>query len=59
MIKLRNVVKVCLNLKPELRPNITQIYQVATQMHQHFQSLGSATAAPVTPSMEVMEMQQT
>lgn len=50
--------KACLNLKPELRPNITQIYQIATQMHQHFQSLGNMQA-PVTPSMEVMEMQQT
>lgn len=57
-IELRNVVKYCLNLKPELRPNITQIYQVATQMHQHFQSMGNVTASPVTPSMEVMEMQQ-
>lgn len=42
-IKLRNVVKACLNLKPESRPNITQIYQIATQMHQHYQSLGNIT----------------
>ncbi len=44
----------CLNLKPELRPNITQICQIATQMHQHFQAIGSMS--PVTPSP--MEMQQ-
>lgn len=53
--ELRNVVKMCLNLKPELRPNISQICQVATQMHQHFQSIGTMSS-PVTPSP--MEMQQ-
>ncbi len=52
--KLRNVVKMCLNLQPELRPNINQICQVATKMHQNFQAMG--TMSPVTPSP--MEMQQ-
>lgn len=54
--ELRNVVKMCLNLKPELRPNISQICQVATQMHQHFQSTSNQMSSPVTPSP--MEMQQ-
>ncbi len=52
--KLRNVVKMCLNLKPEFRPNITQICQIASQMHHHFQAVGNMS--PVTPSP--MEMQQ-
>lgn len=52
--ELRNVVKSCLNLDPELRPDIAQICQVATQMHQHFQAIGNMS--PITPSP--MEMQQ-
>jgi serine/threonine protein kinase len=52
--ELRNVVGSCLNLKPELRPEISQIWQVANQMHNHFQAIGSMS--PVTPSLQ--EMQQ-
>lgn len=52
--ELREVVRACLNLNPELRPDITQITKVANQMHQHFQAIG--TMSPVTPSPQ--EMQQ-
>lgn len=52
--KLREVVRACLNLSPEQRPDITQITRVANQMHQHFQAIGNMS--PVTPSPQ--EMQQ-
>lgn len=53
-LKLREVVRACLNLNPDERPDISQITKVANQMHQHFQSIGNL--APVTPSPQ--EMQQ-
>jgi hypothetical protein len=43
ILKLRNVVKHCLNLNPEQRPDITQICQVAKQMHQYFQTTPAAS----------------
>jgi NIMA (never in mitosis gene a)-related kinase len=52
--ELRNVVGSCLNLKPESRPEIAEIWQVANQMHTHFQAIGNMS--PVTPSPQ--EMQQ-
>ena len=38
----------CLNLDKEKRPDISEILKVATQMHTHFQAIGSMS--PMTPS---------
>jgi hypothetical protein len=53
-IKLRGLVKLCLNVNPLERPNIQEILKLADQMYTHFQSI--ANFAPNTPSP--MEMQQ-
>jgi hypothetical protein len=52
--ELRTVVKMCLNVQPEERPDIGSIVHIANKMHQYFQSLGAMS--PVTPSPA--EMQQ-
>lgn len=52
--ELRTVVKMCLNVQPQERPDIKDIVHIANKMHQYFQSLGAMS--PVTPSPA--EMQQ-
>jgi hypothetical protein len=52
--QLRGLVKLCLNLNQQERPNMQQILELANQMFTHFQSTGQLT--PHTPSP--MEMQQ-